>query len=76
MTTFASGSFDPEAVILSRGAVDRAWRTLPHERQTDRNKNLIADAIVHSAAEGERDPVLLSYFALTTLSLGARHGAL
>jgi hypothetical protein len=60
LTPFGSESFDSEAVILLRSAVDRAWRTLPHQRQTARNKNLIADAIVHSAVEGERDPVLLS----------------
>ena len=76
MPQFANGSLDPETVVVLRGAVERAWRALPHERQMELNKNLIADALVHSAAEGERDPGLLSDFALRTLCLEARHGAL
>jgi hypothetical protein len=56
MPQFANSSFDPETVIILRGAVDRAWRALPHDRQTFQNKNLIADAIVQSASEANVIP--------------------
>jgi hypothetical protein len=74
MPQFANSSFDPETVIILRAAVDRAWRSLPHDRQTVQNRNLIADAILQSASDGERDLVLLSDSALKTLEV--RHGAL
>jgi hypothetical protein len=76
MSQFANSSFDPETVIVLRGAVDRAWCALAPDRQTVQNRDLIAGAIIQSASEGERDLVLLSDFALSTLCLEARHGAL
>jgi hypothetical protein len=76
MPQFANGSFDPETVVVLRGAVDRAWRALPHDRQTAQNKSLIADAVVKHATAGERDPLSLSHSALRTLSPGAGDGAL
>ena len=72
MTTFAGGSFDPEVVVAPRSiAPGTLCRAIDRRIGT---KNLIADAIVYSAAKGEHDAVSLSDFALRTVCLGARDG--
>jgi hypothetical protein len=51
----ASMSFDPETVTLLRETLDDAWACLPPERQATMQKTALAERILKSAAQGERD---------------------
>lgn len=51
----ASVSFDPETVTLLRGALDDAWACLPAQLQATMQKTALAERILKSAAQGERD---------------------
>jgi hypothetical protein len=58
------GVFGPEDLAVMRSGLDQAWASLPPECRTLANREGLAAAIVHLAADGERDPVHLSAFAL------------
>jgi hypothetical protein len=60
-------SFDPETVTLMSAALDRAWSSLPPERQTPQTKSMLATAIVRLASQGERDAVRLSHGAFDAI---------
>jgi hypothetical protein len=61
-------SFDPETVILLRETLDVAWASLRPEQQAAMQKNAIAECMLKSAAQGERDRDRLRDAALTDLS--------
>ncbi len=48
-------SFDPEVVTLMRETLDDAWASLPLEQQATMQKTALAERILKSAAQGERD---------------------
>lgn len=76
MVETAGGLFDPLIFILMWGAVGRAVDSLSLHEQTERNKTLIANAIVHAAARGERDPGQLFELALNAVRFGGRDAAM
>lgn len=67
MPFFRDQSFDPEAVAAMRVAFRLAWDVLPAKQQSIENQRVLADAILHLAADGERDPERLCAYALTAV---------
>jgi hypothetical protein len=67
MPFFRDQSFDPEAVAAMRDAFRLAWDVLPAKQQLAENQRVLADAILHLAADGERDPERLCAYALTAV---------
>jgi hypothetical protein len=51
----ASMSFDPETVTLLRETLDEAWARLRPEQQATMQKTALAERMLKSAAQGERD---------------------
>jgi hypothetical protein len=49
-------------------ALDRAWSSLPPDRQTPESKSTLAIAILGLATRGERDSVRLSRDALNAIA--------
>jgi hypothetical protein len=60
--------FDPETVTALREILDDAWACLPPEKQATLQKTALAERILKSAAEGERDRERLLDAALTDLA--------
>ena len=50
-----STSFDPETVTLLRETLEDAWACLRPEQQAAMQKTALAERMLKSAAEGERD---------------------
>jgi hypothetical protein len=50
-----STNFDPETVAILREILDDAWASLPPEQQATMQKTALAERILKSAAQGERD---------------------
>lgn len=50
-----------------RVAFRLAWDVLPAKQQSIENQRVLADAILHLAADGERDPERLCAYALTAV---------
>jgi hypothetical protein len=46
---------DPETITLLKTTLDEAWQCLPPERQATTLKTSLAERILKSAAQGERD---------------------
>ncbi len=64
----APRSFDPETVALLRETLDDAWASLRPEQQATMQKTALAERILKSAAQGERDRERLRDAALMDLS--------
>ncbi|MGB8036971.1 MAG: hypothetical protein WCF39_02770 [Pseudolabrys sp.] len=47
--------FDPETVTLLRETLEEAWTCLPPELQATIQKTALAERMLKSAAQGERD---------------------
>ncbi len=60
--------FDLDTVLLLREALDDAWSFLPPRQRGTTSKTLLAERILKSAAEGERDPERLIDAALTAVA--------
>ena len=60
--------FDLETVALLREALDDAWACLRPEQQATMLKTTLAERILKSAAQGERDRERLLEAALTDLA--------
>lgn len=60
--------FDPETIRLLKKTLDDAWASLPRERQASMLKTTLAERILKSAAQGERDRERLLDAALTDLA--------
>jgi hypothetical protein len=56
--------FDPETVALLREAPKDAWASLRPDQRARVSRTLLAEGILKSAAEGERDPESLRDAAL------------
>ena len=71
MKDFANASFSPDAIGLMKQALDNTLRTLPHPIKSA-HAQAIAETILRSVKEGERDPVALQTMALLELQLKPR----
>jgi hypothetical protein len=65
----ASTSFDPETVALLRETLEHAWACLRPEQQAAMQKTALAERMLKSAAEGERDRRRLRDAALMDLAI-------
>jgi hypothetical protein len=57
--------FDRETVAVLRQILDDAWSCLPPEQRTNTPKSVLAERILKSAAQGERDRERLLEAALS-----------
>jgi hypothetical protein len=71
MKDFAYAAFSPDAIESMTKALDEAVATLP-EPVSSAHVNLLAEAILRSAKEGERDPKVLQRLALLELQIAPR----
>ena len=63
--------FDLQTVALLRETLEDAWACLRPEQRATMSRTLLAERILRSAAQGERDPERLLDAALDALSVGA-----
>jgi hypothetical protein len=68
MATKDAVYFDPETVTTLSETLDDAWRRLPPEQRTTMLRTTLADRILESAAQGERDRARLLDAALKDLA--------
>ena len=59
--------FPPELIELMKSVLDDATTMLPEAKRTSTMKAQIASHILASAAEGERDPIVLKMGALSAV---------
>lgn len=71
MKDFSNASFPPETITLMRIALDAAVASLPEPVSTS-HVQAIAESILRSAKEGERDPSALQRMALMELQISPR----
>ena len=71
MKDFPHASFQPETIALMTTAMDAALSRLPHPVNSAHIKS-IAETILRSAQEGERDPVALERMAFLELMISPR----
>ena len=60
--------FDIDTVLLLREALDAAWTSLPPAQRATMSKTLLAERILKTAADGERDPERLIDAALMAVA--------
>jgi hypothetical protein len=61
-------SFDPETVALLKETLEDAWAALRPEQQATMQKTAMAERILKSAADGERDRKRLRDAALMDIA--------
>ena len=71
MKDFSNAAFPPETISLMKIALDAAVATLPEPVSTA-HVQAIAETILRSAKEGERDPSVLQRMALLELQIAPR----
>jgi hypothetical protein len=71
MKDFSNASFPPETIELMKIALDAAVASLPEPVSTA-HVQAIAETILRSAKEGERDPSALQRMALLELQIAPR----
>jgi hypothetical protein len=71
MKDFAHASFTPEAIGIMAAAIDSALSTLPHPVGSQRVQS-VAETILRSTMEGERDSAVLARMALLELLISPR----
>ena len=71
MDNFANASFAPDLIAVMQNALEGAVSTLPHPVSSSHIKS-IAETILRSANEGERDPNTLKTMALLELQISPR----
>ena len=71
MKDFSNASFAPETIGLMEDAMNAAVDTLPHP-VSSANVNAIAETILRTARDGERDPLTLQRMALMELQISPR----
>jgi hypothetical protein len=71
MKDFSNASFPPETISIMKDALDAAVASLP-EPVSSAHVNAIAETILRTAKEGERDPVALQRMALMELQITPR----
>ena len=71
MKDFSNASFPPETISIVKHAMDAAVATLPDPVSSAHVKS-IAETILRSAKDGERDPGTLERMALLELQITPR----
>jgi len=71
MKDFSNASFPPETISIMKIALDAAVASLPEPVSTA-HVRAIAETILRSAKEGERDPTALQRMALLELQISPR----
>lgn len=71
MKNFAEATFVPEIVEAMTEALDASVASLPHPVSSTQ-VNLLAESILRTAQQGERDPVILQRMALMELQITRR----
>ena len=71
MKDFSNASFPPETISIMTIALDAAVASLP-EPVSSVHVQSIAESILRSTKEGERDPVALQRMALIELQIAPR----
>jgi hypothetical protein len=74
MKDFSNASFPPEAISIMKIALDAAVASLP-DPVSSAHVQSIAESILRSAKEGERDPATLQRMALIELQISCRKPA-
>jgi hypothetical protein len=72
MKDFSNVSFPPETIHIMRDALDAAVASLP-DPVSSAHVQSIAETILRTANEGERDPAILQRMALLELQISPRH---
>jgi hypothetical protein len=72
MKDFSNASFPPEALTVMRDALDAAVASLP-EPVSSAHVQSLAETILRTAKDGERDPATLQRMALLELQISPRH---
>jgi hypothetical protein len=71
MKDFSNAAFPPETISVMTRALDGAVATLPLPLQSAQVQS-IAESILRTAREGERDPAMLQAMALLELEITPR----
>jgi hypothetical protein len=71
MKDFSNASFAPALIGVMQKALDGAVATLPHP-VSSAHIQALAETILRSAKDGERDPVTLQTMALLELQIAPR----
>jgi hypothetical protein len=71
MKDFSNASFPPETLTVMRGALDAAVASLP-EPVSSAHVQSLAETILRTAKDGERDPATLQRMALLELQISPR----
>jgi len=71
MKDFSNASFPPEIIGIMKVALDAAIAALP-EPVSSAHVQSIAETILRSAKDGERDPAVLQRMALMELQIAPR----
>jgi hypothetical protein len=71
MKEFSNASFPPETIAIMKDALDTAVASLP-DPVSSSHVQAIAETILRTAKDGERDPVILQRMALMELGISIR----
>jgi hypothetical protein len=71
MKDFSNASFSPETVAIMKEAMDAAIASLPDPISSTHVRS-IAETILRTAKDGERDPATLQRMALLELQIALR----
>ena len=71
MKDFSNAAFPPDTISVMTEALDGAIATLPRPLQSAQVQS-IAESILRTAKEGERDPKMLQTMALVELEITLR----
>ena len=71
MKDFSNASFPPETLDIMKNALDAAVASLP-EPVSSAHVQSLAESILRTANEGERDPAALQRMALMELQISPR----
>lgn len=72
MKDFSNASFPPETLTVMKNALDAAVASLPEPVSSSHVQSL-AETILRTAKEGERNPATLQRMALLELQISPRH---
>src|SRR3954451_3034775 len=71
MKDFSNASFPPETIAIMKVALDRAVASLP-DHISSAHVQAIAETILRTAKDGERNPVILQRMALMEIGISTR----
>lgn len=71
MRDFSNASFPPDTIKIMTQAMNSALSTLPHPVNSTHVQS-VAETILRTAKDGERDPAVLERMALLELQISPR----